>query len=283
MAGAGTLTAAQVEDADDLQQCRIHGARWGNPGGPKVLLLHAIGFDHRTWERLVPYFGDRFHAVGIDLPGHGRSDKPLTVDYGLWALGRRVAAYLDELGWADAVVVGNSIGGGTALSLALQAPEKVRGLALLNTVAYPRWLPALGRFAFLPIAPALGSLAPTFAVRAGLEYARHGWGTVEESRCRACNEYLRDPAGRIAFFRTLRLLYGPDLRAMSERYREIRCPTLVLHGVKDPLVRLANAEHLAGTIPSAELAGLARCGHFPQEECPQSVADALIPFLERYA
>jgi pimeloyl-ACP methyl ester carboxylesterase len=55
----------------------------------------------------------------------------------------------------------------------------------------------------------------------------------------------------------------------------------VLHGEKDPLIRFSHAEHLVRTIPDAQLTRLARCGHFPQEECPEAVARAIVPFLER--
>src|SRR5690349_4791541 len=97
----------------DLSGARVHYIRRGETG-PRVVLVHAIGFDHRSWELVLPRLADRCRIAAVDLPGHGQSDKPLGVDYGLRALGARVIAVLDELGWEDAVFVGNSLGGGTS-------------------------------------------------------------------------------------------------------------------------------------------------------------------------
>lgn len=270
------------QNGTGLEQARLHYDLRGTEG-PRVLLLHAIGFDHRTWESILPYLEDRYRILAVDLPGHGASDKPGTVDYGPWSLAARVLRLLEELGWKEAALVGNSLGGGVSLALAEQAPDRVRALALLNSVAFRRGLPPVGLLASLPLVPVLSGYAPGVAVRLGLESCRSGWGSVTADRCAASREYLRSAEGRLAFFRALRHLYGPDLDRMAERYPEIRCPALVLHGQKDPLIRSRHAEQLARTLPRAELLRLPRCGHFPQEECPQDVGPALRRFLDRTA
>jgi len=267
-------------EATDLLNTHVHVHRWSSRG-PRVLLVHAIGFDHQTWDLLAPFLKDDYQLVGLDLPGHGKSDKPADVDYGVWSLGARVIKLLDDLGWDDAILVGNSLGGGTSLAVALQAPERVRGLALLGSVGLREGLPLAGRLAFLGVTPFLCSLTPALAMRLGLESARFRRGTVTRDRTAACHAYLRDRDGRAAFLRTLKHLYGPDMDRMAPLYAHIECPTLVIHGERDPLIRLWHAQRLAKSIPGAELARLSRCGHFPQEEAPDQVAAALRPFLER--
>lgn len=263
-----------------LENVRVHFSRRGT-SGPRVVLVHAIGFDHRTWDPILPFLEDRYEIVAVDLPGHGQSDKPGDVDYGPYSLGGRLIRLLDDLGWEDATFVGNSLGGGASLAAALRAPDRVRALALLNSVAYQKALPHLGRLASVPFLPLLSGIAPNLAVRLGLESCRHRWGSVSADRCTASRSYLRSAEGRSAFFRALRQLYGPDLGRMAERYPEIHCPTLVLHGERDPLIRLPHAARLAETIPQALLAKLPRCGHFPQEECPDQVGQTLRSFLDR--
>jgi pimeloyl-ACP methyl ester carboxylesterase len=249
--------------------------------GPRVLLVHAIGFDHRTWNLILPHLEERYRVAVLDLPGHGRSDKPADADYGPWSLGTRVVQLLDELGWNDATLVGNSLGGGVSLAVALQAPERVRALGLLNSVAFRWGLPPVGRLAAVPLVPAIAQYVPVFGVRFGLETCRHRWGSVTPDQCTVSRQYLRTPEGRGAFFRALRHLYGTDLERMAQHYPEIRCPTLVLHGEKDPLIRLSHAERLAKTIPDAEFVRIPRCGHFPQEESAAAVALELRKFLDR--
>jgi pimeloyl-ACP methyl ester carboxylesterase len=271
---------AIAHDPTSLLQTRLHYQQWG-ASGPRLLLVHAIGFDHRSWEGIIPALAERYRVTAVDLPGHGESDKPFGVDYGLRAMAARVARFIEELGWEDAILVGNSIGGGTSLATAVLAPERVRALALLNSVAFRTGLPYLGRLAFVPVLPLLGCYAPSLVVRLGLESVRGRWGTVSADRLSACNRYLRATEGRGAFFQMLRQLYGPDLDELAERYGEIRCPALVLHGERDPLIAVRHAETLAGTLPNAQLVRVPRCGHFPQEECPQEVLPPLLEFLER--
>jgi pimeloyl-ACP methyl ester carboxylesterase len=247
--------------------------------GPPLLLLHSIGLDRHSWDDVVPGLAPHFRVAAADLPGHGESDKPADEDYGLWALGRRLVGLLDELGWERAAVAGNSLGGGVGLSMALQAPERVTALALVNSVGFPDGLPLVGRLGFLPLVPAATGLAPPPVIRVGLASARRRWTSVSTARSRRTRAYLRDPEGRAAFFRALRQLYGPDLGEMAARYGEIRCPALVLHGANDPLVRLPYARRLAERLPGGRLEVLPGCGHFPPEECPAAVADALRRFL----
>jgi len=264
----------------DLADVFVHHARRGKDG-PKVLLIHAIGFDHTTWELILPYLEDRYDLALIDLPGHGESGKPADADYGPMSLGRRVLAVLDELGWDRAALVGNSLGGGVSLAAVLQAPERVTALTLVNSVGLRPGLPPLGRLAGIPFLPLLSGFAPALAVRLGLESCRARWGSVTAARCDSSRTYLRNPEGRGAFFRALRQLYGSDLEQMARRYPEICCPTLVLHGDRDPLIRMRHAEQLARAIQGAELVRLPGCGHFPQEECPEKVGVPLRRFLDR--
>jgi pimeloyl-ACP methyl ester carboxylesterase len=265
----------------DLTDVFVHHARRGGANGPKLLLLHAIGFDHTTWELLLPYLEDRYDLALIDLPGHGASGKPVDADYGPLSLGRRVISVLDELGWERAGLIGNSLGGGVSLAVALQAQPRVAALALLNSVGLRPGLPPLGRLAAIPFLPALSGIAPSLAVQLGLESCRARWGSVTAARCTASRSYLRSAEGRAAFFRALRQLYGPDLEQMARRYGEIRCPTLIVHGERDPLIRLRHAEQMMHAIPGAELVRIPRCGHFPQEECPEAVGKPLRQFLDR--
>jgi len=273
-------TAPRPKTEARLRDCRIHYRQWG-ARGPRVLLVHAIGFDHHSWDGVARLLQDDCQLVALDLPGHGRSDKPAGADYNLWALGERVGQFLEELGWEDAFLVGNSIGGGTVLSLAVQHPERARALALVNSVAFRAGLPLVGRLGGLPLLPLVSGYVPPLFVRLGLGTVHCDWRKVSADRTRLCCDYFKAAEGRAAFFRMLGQLYGPDLERMAEHYREIRCPTLILHGERDWLIRLAHAERLSRTIPGAELVRIPRCGHFPSEECPEIVARELRRFFSR--
>lgn len=248
--------------------------------GPRLLLLHAIGFDLHTWDpvraRLAPYA----RVAAVDLPGHGYSDKPEGVDYGLRTLGRRMLGLLEELRWPDAVVVGNSLGGGVALAMAVQQPERVRGLVLVNSVGYRIGLPPVGLAAFLPMVPLVSAAAPPAAVRLGLATTHARWNTVKPERVEAAAAMLRARECRTAFFRTLRQLYGPELDLLAEQYPRIHCPAWVVHGMDDPLLLPWHARRLAHELPRGELRPLPECGHFPPEECPDRLSEEVLRFLQ---
>jgi pimeloyl-ACP methyl ester carboxylesterase len=247
--------------------------------GPNLLLLHPIGLDHHSWDRVADRLVGKYNIVAPDLPGHGGSLKALEGPHGPASLSVAVETLLDRLGWDETLVVGNSLGGGTALSLAKRQPERVKALGLLCSVGYREGLPLIARAAFVPGVPLLAGIAPPPLVRLGLELVRGRWGSVLAEDAIRTSQYLRSRDGRASLLRALRDLYGQDLTDMALHYESVQCPTLILQGRRDPLIRPWHAERLAKTIPGSELILLPRVGHFPQEEDPDTVAQELDRFL----
>lgn len=102
--------------------------------GEPLVLIHGVGGDASTWDALVPDLAKRFRVIRPDLRGHGRSPllaAPCTAE----DLARDVLQVMDALGVAAAGVAGNSLGGQVAQALALMAPQRVRKLAFISTVA----------------------------------------------------------------------------------------------------------------------------------------------------
>ncbi|MCA1595532.1 MAG: alpha/beta hydrolase [Chloroflexi bacterium] len=266
----------------DLQSARVFYETRGETG-PRLVLLHPIGFDHHSWEPALPYFEDGRRVLLLDLPGHGESDRPANADYSLPSLARRVLAVLDEAQWPDAVFVGNSIGAGVALAAALEAPGRVTGLVLIDSVGFRNGLPLFGKLERIPLLSLACSFAPSFAIKVGLAYARSVRSSVSPELCTRCSRYLRASAGRGAFYRTLRQLYGPTLDEMAARYSQIQAPTLIIHGEGDRLISTRHAERLTAAIRGAKLVRLKGCGHFPQEECPETTGNIIRQFVDQNA
>ena len=102
--------------------------------GEPLVLIHGVGGDASTWDALVPELAMRFRVIRPDLRGHGRSPL-LTTPCTAEDLARDVLQVMDRLGVASAGVAGNSLGGQVAQALALLAPQRVRKLAFISTVA----------------------------------------------------------------------------------------------------------------------------------------------------
>ena len=120
---------------DDLRHISIHGHNMAyrmEGSGPAVLLLHGIAGSSRTWRDVIPRLTDRFTVIAPDLMGHGSSGKPRG-DYSLGAFASGIRDLLEVLDVEAATVVGQSFGGGVAMQLAYQHPERCERLVLVDS------------------------------------------------------------------------------------------------------------------------------------------------------
>src|SRR6188474_2720259 len=138
--------------ASDLREIELHGHRvaYRSAGsGPVIVLVHGITSTSATWERVMPTLSKRFTVIAPDLLGHGGSAKPRG-DYSLGAYASGVRDLLIALGHEHATFVGHSLGGGVAMQLAYQFPERCERLVLINSGGLGSEVNLLLRMATLP-------------------------------------------------------------------------------------------------------------------------------------
>src|SRR6478609_12047599 len=123
-----------------LRHCTIHGHEVGfrlmgdepdDPDRETILLIHGMAGSSRTWRDVQPALARRFRVLAPDLLGHGESAKPMG-DYSLGAHASGVRDLLEALDVPSATIVGHSLGGGIALQLAYQYPERCDRLVLVG-------------------------------------------------------------------------------------------------------------------------------------------------------
>src|SRR6266545_1595398 len=114
--------------------CRLMYRVDGDPQAPTLLFSNSLGTTHELWAPQVPAFSRLFRVIRYDTRGHGGSDSP-PGDYTIDELGGDAIAVLDAAGAARADVCGLSLGGLTAMWLALHVPERIGALALASTAA----------------------------------------------------------------------------------------------------------------------------------------------------
>lgn len=95
--------------------------------GEAIVFLHFSGANLMMWQRIVPYFQDRYRLILVDLRGHGKSDRP-EKGYHMDEMAGDVLGILEHLGIERAHIVGSSLGAEVGLSLAANHPEKVISL-----------------------------------------------------------------------------------------------------------------------------------------------------------
>jgi pimeloyl-ACP methyl ester carboxylesterase len=123
----------------DTPTARVHFTDSGLPpeAGPPLVLLHATLHDHHDFDAIVPAFTQTHRVVTLDWPGHGKSG-PLRPPHepGGATFGRVLADVVTALDLPPAVYVGNSVGGYAAARLALDMPDRVRALVLVNAAGF---------------------------------------------------------------------------------------------------------------------------------------------------
>ena len=279
----------------DAGEVGIHTVVGG--AGPPVLLLHGYPQTHLIWHEVAPTLAAEHTVVLTDLRGYGDSGKPHPVTDGVYAKRAMAAdqlAVMRALGFERFAVVGHDRGARVGHRLALDAPDAVRALAVLDIVptrhiyAHADKEFGLGYYHWFFLAAPNGiperllAAEPEFWVRARMN-ARHAGGRHPDEA--AVREYVRcfaDPAAIAASCADYRAAAGVDLEhdeADAVAGNRVRCPLLALWGASSFVGRSYDvldvwrqyADQVAGHPVASD--------HYVPEEAPDDVLAALRPFL----
>ena len=242
------------------------------------MLIAGVGSTHRIWGDLPKVLGRRFRVIAIDNRGVGGSRSPHPFAISDAALD--VLAAADSRGCQRFGIVGASMGGLIALATAIEAPRRVGCLVLASCAAF---LSGHGRRSLellrdllrhLPperVGPALMTLAfaPPFAERfpAFVDEAARSYG-IEPDDVSGAQTQLD------------RLLMGWDLRS---DVRQLRVPSLVLAGARDPVVAAEDTSSLAAALPNAERLMIPDAAHSVLAEGGSAVLERVLAFLAEHA
>lgn len=268
-------------------------ASWVGGTGTPVVLIHGLAASKVTFVPTLDDLADDHHVHAIDLPGFGRSGKPLPAGRRYTApwFAARVVEYLDAHGIADAYLVGNSMGGRIAAEVALTRPDRVRGLVGLGAaVAFDEWQLAapLLRLVRWQWAAGIPVRLPSSLLHRGVSDMFHDPSRVPAENIRAAvdeaQNYLRDPGYRMAVAASARGLvtdrcYGR--RGYWERLVGLEVPSLWLYGRSDPLVSHRYGARVRDVLPHAEVEIWDDLGHVPQFELPDRTHELIRGFFAR--
>jgi pimeloyl-ACP methyl ester carboxylesterase len=248
--------------------------------GPPIVLLHGLGGSLYDWRHLLRPLSADHRVVAIDLLGAGESEIPEKEDFSIAAQARRVKGVLDVLGVPRTTLVGNSYGGGIALRLAQDWPERVDKLVLINSVCYAEDVPTYVGLAKAPCAECVAEVLPLGKMTRWV--LRGSYRTVEKLSDEELDTYiqeLRAPGRRSAIIRTVRDVVPPDTTEFEARLKSIRARALLIWGTADETVPVRLGRRLVRDLPDAQLIEL-DAGHVPNQECPDDVLRHLRRFME---
>ncbi|MEU8797473.1 alpha/beta hydrolase [Spirillospora sp. NPDC048819] len=242
---------------------RVHEAGTG----PAVLLLHGSGAGTTGWGNFAALAGalavGGYRVIVPDQTGFGDSEPPADGRFGRAVWTRQALGVLAALGVRQADVIGNSMGGAVALSLAAARPEAVRRVIAVGSMgasmALPDGLDAL--WAYRPGAA---------AARAMTELIFHDPRFVTDEAVAARLTATRRPGHAETFaamFAPPRQRWVDDLALSAADLAALRQPVLLLHGADDRVVPFRDAAlPLLGALPNAHLHLFGHCGHAPVTE-----------------
>jgi pimeloyl-ACP methyl ester carboxylesterase len=287
----GLCNPPTVPPGLELKEIELHGHRvvYRSAGsGPVIVLVHGITSTSETWERVMPALAKRFTVIAPDLLGHGGSAKPRG-DYSLGAYASGVRDMLVALGHERATFVGHSLGGGVAMQLAYQFPERCERLVLIDSGGLGSEVNFLLRMATLPgaefVLPVLASERVLGAGRGvGRFFGRLGLRVhtdiAEMARGHAS---LAERDARAAFVHTLRTIVDPTGQRVSAKdrlYLAEEVPFLIIWGKRDSIIPVQHAHAVHERVPSSRLEIFENAGHFPHVDEPLRFTEVLTEFID---
>lgn len=260
---------------------RLHYIERGE--GPVLVLLHGNGVMANDFEHsgLLDRAAEHYRVIAFDRPGFGYSERPRSKVWTPQAQARLLHHALQELDVESAIVLGHSWGTMVALSMALEAPDFVRGLVLLSGYYYPSLrldaplmsgpaIPVVGDLMRFTISPLMTRMLwrplikKTFAPMPVADSFRRlpPWMALRPSQ-------LRASAAESA-------LMVPAAMSLAKRYPELKVPALILAGTQDQIVDFGhNSERLSERVPDSELQLQPGVGHMTHYAHPDQVMAAV--------
>ncbi len=266
---------------------RLHYRRQG--AGPGLVLLHGFPQTGHMWRKVMPALARRFTVVAPDLRGYGDSDRPAG-GYDKWTRAADVAALVDALGLGPVVLVGHDRGARVAHRFALDHPDRLVRLVLLDIAPTYDVLQRLDLPRARRIWHWLFHLVPDLpeALTAGreevyLRYLYRAWShdpaAIEEAAIQEYCRCFRQPGAMRAAFEDYRAAVSVDLADdAADRAKKVAVPTLVLWGGSRPAQAADMLAVWRERCERVEGHSVPECGHFIAEEQPAVVVDAVLRF-----
>jgi 2-hydroxymuconate-semialdehyde hydrolase len=273
------MSQTNPEIANSIQaagiQTNYHDVGSGNP----VLLIHGSGpgvSAWANWRLTIPDLAQHFRVIAPDMVGFGFSERPQHYQYNMQNWVSQALGLLDALGIERASVVGNSFGGGLALSLAIHHPERVNKLILMGSVGVPFTITeGLDRvWGYEPSLAEMKVLLDIFAYSRVL--------VSDELAQLRYNASIR-PGFHESFSAMFPAPRQQWVDAMVSDVNAIKAlphPTLIIHGRDDQVIPLQNAYDLVQLIECSELHVFGQCGHWTQIEHAKRFNQLVVNFLQ---
>jgi pimeloyl-ACP methyl ester carboxylesterase len=283
-----TVSAEQLADPDskfiEVNGIKVHYKTYGQ-GESTFILLHGFGASLFSWHEVTAPLSKYGTVIAYDRPAFGLTERPMTWKgenpYSQQAQVELVIGLMDKLNVKKAILVGNSAGGTISMLAALQYPERVQALILVDPAVYagggaPAWVRPILK------TPQMNRIGPLFARQLqaqGVEFIKTAWHDPSRITPETLDGYQKplrvDNWDKALWFLTV----ASQESTLTQRLNELTLPVLVITGDDDRIVPTGQSIRLADELPNAILNVIPQSGHLSHEEHPDLFMQAVTEFL----
>ncbi|OAY57421.1 pheophytinase, chloroplastic [Manihot esculenta] len=264
--------------------------------GLPIVLIHGFGASAFHWRYNIPELAKRYKVYALDLLGFGWSEKAI-IEYDAMVWRDQVVDFLKEIVKEPAVIVGNSLGGFTALVAAVGLREQVVGVALLNSAGQfgnpnaetnKSEESILQKLVLKPLKEIFQRVVLGFLfwqakqparIESVLKSVYINTSNVDDYLVESITRPAADPnAGEVYYRLMTRFMLNQSKYTLDSALSQLTCPLLLLWGDLDPWVGPAKANRIKEFYPRTTLVNL-QAGHCPHDEVPDLVNKALMDWL----
>jgi haloalkane dehalogenase len=275
-----TEPSSHVVEANSL---RLHYLESGaTSGSPPTLLLHGFPTSSHLYRNILPILGETHRAIAVDLPGYGLSNKPLDAPYDYDFFADTLDAFLDALDIGELSLCVHDLGGPVGLYWMLRHPGRVKKLVVLNTLAYPETSWAVKLFLLAMKTPGVRDfLVSPKGLVGGMQFGVANKAALNREVLTPYTAPFESAAARKALIKAGGSLGVGGLAKIARELPRYETDVRLIYGEKDRVL-----PHVAKTMarlqqafPNAALTALPNCGHFLQEDDPETVGRLMAEFL----
>lgn len=252
--------------------------------GPPVVLIHGIGQFVEHWLSAIHALSAHHKVYALDLPGHGKTDKPQDVSYTIEEYAQFVKDFMSALGIEKAHIVGHSLGGAISIHLIVNHKNVVDRLVLVDSGGLGSEVSIVFRISTPPWVGEIVTWPSLLNSRVLLRMFAYDPASITDEYIALHYRMSSQPNAQRALLKTLRsnltLWRQVDNSANMEQLPSIQNPVLVIWGRQDNAFPLAHADTAAKAFPNVRVKVIENCGHIAALEQPLEFNQLLVDFLK---
>jgi pimeloyl-ACP methyl ester carboxylesterase len=262
----------------EVDGLKVHYKETGPQGAPALLLLHGFGSSLQAWDDWSLKLEQKYRVIRLDLPGFGLTGASPANDYSEEKDLATLTHFADKLGLEKFSVMGHSMGGKMAWTLAASQPERVQALVLMAPDGFPEAKDIGTKPYEVPtIMGLIKYVLPKYLVRKSIEPAFSDADALNDALVNRYFDMLRAPGVRGAILeRSNQTIYTDPV----PRLKAIKAPTLLIWGEQDQMIPSTNAQSYANVLSNSSTVLVPKLGHLLQEEQPEKGLTAVMQFLD---